>query len=368
MTILIVGAGLSGCVLAREYAGLGKKVIVLEKRNHLAGNCFDYRNEHGILVSQYGPHIFHTNSDRVWDYVNRFCRWIPYTHRVSGTSGGKLFPVPINIETVNIVHDVSLKDGEEMRNYLTNKTVPCSEPKNSEDLALSRFGPTIYNAIIKEYTMKQWNRHPRDLDPSVVGRIPIRFGWEDKYFSDKYQALPEKGYTSFVEEILNHPNITVNLSTEYSPTQTTDFEKVFYTGPIDAFFKNSGLPPLEYRSLRFEEETLDTPKFQPTASVNYCSLDVPYTRITEYKHFYGMHQSEKTTIVKEYPSDVGEPYYPIMNDRNRSLYEEYKRLASDTMVNSKVYFVGRLANYKYFNMDEAILNALQIFDSLKEEP
>jgi len=363
MTILVVGAGLSGAVIARHYADCGEKVVVVEKRNHIAGNCYDFRNEAGILVSQYGPHIFHTKSDRVWDYVNRFCKWIPYIHRVAGTDGHKIFPVPINIETVNIIYDVSLTSGDEMRTFLADKVVPCSDPKNSEELALSRFGPEIYKTIIKDYTMKQWNRSPTDLDPAVVARIPIRYSWEDQYFTDKFQALPENGYTAFVTEILAHENIDVHMSTEFTKDLCAEYEKVFYTGPIDAYFKDSGLPSLEYRSLRFETETLDIPQYQQAASINYCTTLVPYTRITEYKHFYGLDQSSKTTIVREYPSDVGEPYYPVVNQKNKDLYEQYRSLAFAEEKNN-IFFVGRLANYKYFNMDEAILNALQLLEMI----
>ena len=368
MTILVVGAGLSGSVIARHYADCGEKVVVLEKRNHIAGNCYDYRNEAGILVSQYGPHIFHTKSDRIWDYVNRFCKWIPYIHRVAGTDGTKTFPVPINIETVNTIYGVELKDGDEMKEFLADKIIPCADPKNSEELSLARFGTEIYETIIKGYTQKQWNRSPTDLDPAVVARIPIRFSWEDQYFTDKFQALPENGYTAFVAEILAHENIDVRLSTSFTESMIAEYEKIFYTGPIDAYFKDSGLPALEYRSLRFENKTFDLMQFQETASVNYCSASVPYTRITEYKHFYGMDQSPKTTIVMEYPSDYlpaagGEPYYPVVNQKNKELYEQYQKLAFSEEKNN-VYFVGRLANYKYFNMDEAIMNALSLLEMI----
>jgi UDP-galactopyranose mutase len=364
MTILIVGAGLSGCVIARHYAEWGEKVIIVEKRDHIAGNCYDFRNEAGILVSKYGPHIFHTQSQRVWDYVRRFANWIPYIHRVVGTDGKKTFPVPINLETVNTIYGTCLKTGDEMRNFLADKVIPCDNPANSEELALSRFGPEIYQSVIKEYTMKQWNRDPCDLDAAVVARIPIRYGSADQYFTDKFQAIPENGYTAFVKAILTYPGIEVRLSTEF----TRDFEpyaRVFYTGPIDAYFKNSGLPPLEYRSLRFETETLPIHQFQAAAQVNYCSLDVPYTRITEYKHFYGMTQSlNKTTIVKEYPADEGEPYYPVVNPKNQALYEQYRFLAEKEEKEKEIFFVGRLANYKYFNMDQAILNALELLDRI----
>ena len=360
MTILIVGAGLSGCVLAERYASIGKKVLVVEKRYHIAGNCYDYRDTNGILMNKYGAHIFHTKSEKVWTYVNQFAEWIPWHHKVYGTYKGKVFPVPINITTVNTLYDTNLQTADEMRAFLELKQVANQSPQNSEELGLARFGKDIYEKVLEGYTMKQWNKSPRELDASVLSRIPIRYSFEEGYFDDPYQALPKGGYTAFCAAILDHPNITVKLNTGFQKEEG-DYEKIFYTGPIDAYFQEVGLPKLEYRSLRFEIEQLSIPYFQENSVINYTDKEVPYTRIIEYKHFLNQ-QTPTTTIVKEYSSDVGEPYYPIPNPENQALYEKYRKLASQE---KNIYFVGRLANYKYFNMDDAILNALELFDSLQ---
>jgi len=363
MTILIVGAGLSGCVLAEKYASLGKEVVIIEKRSHIAGNCYDYIDENGILINLYGPHFFHTNSERVWEYINQFSKWVEYRHRVLGRYKDKVFPIPINIKTVNALYDTTIKTGEEMKEFLKTKQVDYNEVTNSEELGLSRFGQELFTIIIKGYTEKQWNKHPRELDPSVVGRIPIRYSEEDGYFSDKYQVLPEKGYTEFCRQMLNHPTITVQTDTDFVKEDLSTYEKVFFTGRIDQYFKEAGLEELEYRSLRFEKESLPIEYFQETSQVNYTDVEVPFTRIVEYKHLLNQ-KSKNTTIVKEYPSDEGEPYYPVPSPRNTTLYELYKSLAKKEEEKG-VYFVGRLANYKYFNMDEAILNALELFKSLE---
>ena len=363
MAILIVGAGLSGCVLAERYAKLGKDIVVIEKRDHIAGNCYDYVDENGILVNLYGPHFFHTNSEQVWDYINKFSNWVEYRHRVLGRYKDKVFPVPINLKTVNALYDTDLKTGEEMKEFLKAKQVDIKEVNNSEELGLSRFGPDLFNVIIKGYTEKQWNKHPRELDPSVVGRIPIRYSDEDGYFSDTYQVLPEKGYTEFCKKMLNHPNIRVHTSTDFTKDDVSKYEKVFFTGRIDLYFKDIGLEELEYRSLRFEKESVAVEYFQETSQVNYTDIEVPFTRIVEYKHLLNQ-KSTNTTIIKEYPSEEGEPYYPVPSPRNMALYEHYKDLAKKEEEKG-VYFVGRLANYKYFNMDQAILNALELFDVLE---
>ena len=329
MAILIVGAGLSGCVLAERYASIGKKVLVIEKRDHIAGNCYDYKDTNGILMNKYG------------------------------TYKGKVFPVPINITTVNSLYDTNLQTADEMRTFLESKQVPTQSPQNSEELGLARFGRDIYEKVLEGYTMKQWNKSPRELDASVLSRIPIRYSFEEGYFDDPHQALPEGGYTAFCAAMLDHPNITVNLNTDFQKGDA-DYEKIFYTGPIDAYFQEVGLPKLEYRSLRFEIEQLSMPYFQANSVINYTDKEVPYTRIIEYKHFLNQ-QVPTTTIVKEYSSDVGEPYYPIPNPENQALYERYRQLA---IQEKNIYFVGRLAKYKYFNMDDAILNALELFESI----
>jgi UDP-galactopyranose mutase len=365
MTILIIGAGLSGCVLAERYASLGKKVVILEKRSHIAGNCYDYRDSNGILISKYGPHLFHTDSEVVWSYVQKFSKWIDWKHKCYAYHGGAYFPIPMNIKTVNDVYGLNLQTGEEMEEFLKSKRVHFDTIETSEQLGLNRFGKELYEKFIEGYTTKQWNRPPSELDSSVVARIPIRYSFEEAYFSNKYQALPEKGYTEFCMAIIANSLIDVKLSHEFEPIDTSKYEKVFYTGPIDAYFSTVGLPKLQYRSLRFEIEDHAVKFYQANSIVNYPDTAVPYTRITEYKHFLNQ-ESERTTIVKEYPSDEGEPYYPIPDPRNRALYEQYRTLAEKEEKENNVFFVGRLANYKYFNMDDAILNALELFEKLEE--
>lgn len=356
MTILIVGAGLSGCVLAERYASIGKKVLVIEKRNHIAGNCYDYVDENGILICKYGAHIFHTNSEKVWNYINKFCKWIEWKHKVYGTYKNKYFPIPINLTTIEIITEQKFENEDDIKNYI-NSTNTNNIPITSEDVGITRFGKQIYESVIEGYTLKQWEKHPRELDASVVSRIPIYYNRQEGYFTDKYQALPEKGYTEFCKNMLLNSNIEIKLNTEFTGGE---YEKIFYTGPIDQYFSNYGLPKLEYRSLRFEKENLNIEYFQQNSVINYTSKDIPYTRIIEYKHFLNQ-IAPTTTIVKEYPSAEGEPYYPVPNKQNLELFEKYKKLASEE---KNVYFVGRLANYKYFNMDEAILNALNMFESL----
>jgi UDP-galactopyranose mutase len=363
MKVLIVGAGLSGCVLAERFARKGHDVKVVEKRNHIAGNCYDYIDDNGILIGKYGPHLFHTNSDKVWNYIQQFCEWIPWRHKVYGRYKEKFFPIPINLTTVNTLYGTSLKSGDEMKEFLKLKQKQYTSIQNSEEYSLANFGEELYRAVIHGYTKKQWEKDPSELDPSVVARIPIRYSKEEGYFDDVYQALPEKGYTYFCHAMLAHPNIEVQLNYSYKKDENEKYDLVFFTGPIDAYFQEYNYEKLEYRSLRFEKETVDTEFFQENSQVNYTDESVPYTRIIEYKHL--LHQkSERTTIVKEYPCKDGEPYYPVPTEKNKNLYEKYRELAFEEEKKG-VYFVGRLANYKYFNMDQAILNALTLFESLQ---
>jgi UDP-galactopyranose mutase len=357
--ILVIGAGLSGATVARELAEKGYKITLIEKRDHIAGNCYDYINHVGILMNKYGAHLFHTSSERVWSYVQKFSEWIPWKHKVSGNINGVYFPIPVNIDTVNILCGTEIKSEEEMKEWLSKNTIQCENPKNSEDVGLARVGPDLYEKIFKGYTFKQWDKFPSELSPSVLERIPIRTNWDPYYFSDKYQALPAKGYTAMVSAMLDHPNITVSLKTEYTKDMNSRYNTIFYTGPIDAYFSEAGYDKLEYRSIRFEEETLDIELFQLLGAVNYPSLDEDFTRIIEYKHFLNQEIPGKTTIVKEYSTAEGEPYYPVPTERNQILYKKYQDL---TLNEKNVVFVGRLANYKYYNMDAAILAALEAVD------
>lgn len=363
--ILIIGAGISGATLAERYASIGKKVVVLEKRGHIAGNCYDEYDENGILVSKYGAHLFHTNDAGVWEYVQRFAEWYPWEHKVIARVDNKTVPIPVNINTVNILFGENISTEDEMKAWLDKNRIPFDKPKNGEEAVMNRVGPVLYEKMFKHYTKKQWDKYPEELNASVLERIPVRYNHDGRYFSDTYQALPKGGYTKVFENMLNHPNITVMLNTDYFDVkdQFEGFEKLFYTGPIDRFFEfqDEMMEKLEYRSINFVTEHLDQEFFQENSVVNYPGQEVDYTRIIEYKHF-GNQQSPKTSIVKEYTVDTGEPYYPVPNERNQQIYEKYKEKA-DLLQN--VYFVGRLANYKYFNMDQAFRNALDLFNSLE---
>ena len=365
--ILIIGAGISGSVLAERYASIGKKVLIIEKRNHIAGNCYDYRDENGILVSKYGAHLFHTKDEEVWKYVNQFSDWYPWEHKVVARVGDKTVPIPVNITTVNTLFNTHITNQEEMKTWLEEHRSPIAKPSNGEEAVLSRVGPILYEKMFRHYTKKQWDKYPSELDASVLDRIPVRTNYDDRYFSDTYQALPKGGYTQLFEKILNHPNIEVLLETDYFDVKDeySNYEKLFYTGPVDRFFefKHSLLEKLEYRSINFVSETIDTEFFQENSVVNYPGTEVDFTRIVEYKHF-GNQKSDKTTIVKEFTVDEGEPYYPVPNPRNQEIYARYKAEADKL---TDVYFVGRLANYKYFNMDQAFKNALDLFDQLEKE-
>lgn len=366
MDVVVVGAGLSGATIAEHMARVcNRKVLVIDKRDHIAGNCYDYiDSQTGIRVGKYGIHMFHTNNERVWAYVQRFGRWKRWDHKVLSSVDGQFVPVPVNMNTVNSLCNETLRTEDDMRAWLQRVQVPCEDPKTSEDVALARVGPTLYSKLFRPYTLKQWNRDPSELDASVLARIPIRTNVDDRYFDDRYQALPVDGYTSIVEKMLDHPNITVRLSTDWMDVRDTmTWNMLVFTGPIDQYFHSSGLPKLEYRSLDFQWEVHETSGFyQPASQVNYPDPSVPYTRIVEYKHLLNQ-PSRYTIITKETSSDVGEPYYPVPNARNQELYAQYKTLA-DQMREKNVHFLGRLASYKYFNMDQAIAAAMESFDLL----
>lgn len=363
--ILIIGCGLSGIVIAERFANdLGKKVLIIDKRDHIGGNIYDYVDEDtNILMNKYGAHLFHTNNERVWEYINRFSKWVRYDHKVFGNVDNKLINIPVNITTVNELCNEHISSIEQMNEWLKKNQIQYDNIDNSEKMGKSRVGEILYEKIFKNYTFKQWNKYPEELDPSVLARIPIRNNFDVRYFDDKYQVLPEKGYTKFIEKILTNDNIDVKLNTNYfefiKEHPISEFETVIYTGPIDQYYENKGLEKLEYRSIDFIIEKHKNMNYYQTSSiVNYPELNVPYTRIVEYKHFLNQ-QSKDTVIVKEITNDIGEPYYPVPNKKNLDLYEKYK---SFTLQENKIHFLGRLANYKYFNMDSAILNSLEYFD------
>ena len=359
--ILIVGAGLSGAVLAERFASQSnKKVLIIDKREHIGGNCYDFIDENGILINKYGAHLFHTNCENVWEYIQKFSEWQRWDHRVLGSIEAKLINIPVNINTVNALCGTNIKDEKEMNQWLETVQIKYDKIINSEEIAKSRVGEELYKKIFRDYTFKQWNKYPEELDPSVLSRIPVHNNFDDRYFDDRYQALPQYGYTKFVENILTHPNITVRTRTDYFKIKgIIDFNLLIFTGHIDSYFEKSGLGKLEYRSIEFIEERYKFMNFfQSNSVINYLECNVPFTRIVEYKHFLNQ-QSPHTTIVKEITKDSGEPYYPVPDKKNFSLYEKYKELAA---LEKNVQFIGRLASYKYFNMDQAIKNSLEFYD------
>ena len=363
---IIVGCGLSGAVLAERIANkFKKKVLIIDKRNHIGGNCYDYIDkETNIRVNKYGAHLFHTNDKDVWEYINKFDKWERWEHKVLSYVDNKFVSMPVNITTINELCNQNLENGEDVKVWLNENQVKYENIQNSEEMAKSRIGNELYEKMVKEYTYKQWNKYPNELDKSVLERIPIRPNFDTRYFNDKYQALPKYGYTHFFERLLDNPLIEVRLETDFFKfREENDLSnvKIIYTGPIDSYYSNLGLPKLEYRSIDFKYEVHKNMNYyQPNSVVNYPEKEYPYTRIVEYKHFLNQ-KSKDTIIVSETTNDKGEPYYPIPNKENMELYEKYKEMAEKE---ENVYFVGRLANYKYFNMDQAIKNSLLLFKNI----
>jgi UDP-galactopyranose mutase len=350
---LVVGAGLAGGVLAERLAhGMGKRVLIIDKRDHIAGNTFDYHNEAGILIHKYGPHIFHTNSAEVMQYLSKFTQWRNYEHRVLASVDGKLVPIPINLTTIEQLYGLKL-DSTSMQAFLAARAETNRTIRTSEDIVLSRVGRELYEKFFRNYTRKQWGLDPSELDSSVAGRIPVRFDRDDRYFTDTFQAMPLEGFTRMFERMLDSDNITIKTSVEFADiARTYPGTKTIYTGPVDEYF-GFRYGPLPYRSLEFKHETYDQDRFQPAAVVNYPN-DHEYTRVTEFKYLTGQ-QSRKTSVVYEYPRAEGDPYYPIPRPENAALYARYKELADRR---ADVHFVGRLATYKYYNMDQVVAQAL----------
>jgi UDP-galactopyranose mutase len=361
--VLVVGAGFAGSVVAERLAAAGRRVLVIDRRPHIGGNAYDEIDAAGVLVHRYGPHIFHTNGDRIVEYLSRFTDWRPYEHRVLASVRNQLVPIPINRTTVNRLFGTRLRTEAQVASWYAKRTEQPSIIRTSEDVALSRVGRELYELFFRGYTRKQWGLDPADLDASVLARIPSRTNTDDRYFTDRFQAMPAEGYTRMFERILDHPRIDVRVGVDHADLRGAhEFELVVYTGPIDAYFGRR-FGPLPYRSLRFEFESREGPLVQPVGTINFPAEDVPFTRITEFRHLTGQ-VHDRTTLVREYPEAEGDPYYPIPRRANAELYERYRGLAD---VEPNVRFVGRLATYRYYNMDQVVAQALSAADAMVEE-
>jgi UDP-galactopyranose mutase len=353
---LIVGAGFAGSVLAERLASqLDKRVLIVDKRPHIAGNMYDHYDDAGILVHKYGPHIFHTNARDVFEYLSRFTSWRPYEHRVLASVDGQLVPIPINLDTVNRLYGLALS-GPELTAFFAARAEPLGRARTSEDVVVGKVGRELYEKFFRGYTRKQWGLDPSELDAAVTARVPTRTNRDDRYFTDTYQAMPRHGYTRLFERLLSHPNISVMLNTDFHTIDgLIPYRELIYSGPIDAFFEYR-YGRLPYRSLEFQFETLDRPVAQPVGTVNYPNEHL-YTRTTEFKYLTGQ-EHPKTSVVYEIPRAEGDPYYPVPRPENAALYRRYKALAENT---PGVHFVGRLATYQYYNMDQVVAQALKTF-------
>jgi UDP-galactopyranose mutase len=352
--VLVVGAGYAGSVVAERLASAGRRVEVVEKRPHVGGNAYDEYDEHGVLIHRYGPHIFHTNSRRVVEYLSNFTQWRPYEHRALAHVDGKLLPIPINLDTVNGFYGLDLRE-EEAGAFVERIREPRSPVLTSEDVVLNAVGRDLYEKFFKNYTRKHWGLDPSQLSAGVAARVPVRTDRDDRYWTDDFQALPQRGYTKMFEAMLDHPNISVELGVDFREIRDSiQTAHVVYTGPVDAYF-DYRFGRLPYRSLRFEHVHLPgKPRYQRVATINYPN-EHHYIRVTEFKHL--THQEHTgTSIVREYPRSEGDPYYPVPRPENQALYKRYRYLAARE---KDVTFVGRLAQYRYYNMDQVVGAALK---------
>jgi UDP-galactopyranose mutase len=362
--VLVVGGGFAGSVIAERFArGSNQKVLLIDRRPHIGGNAYDRYDAAGILMHQYGPHIFHTNSAEIFQYLSRFTEWRPYEHRVLASVDGKLVPMPINRTTLNALYGLDLKSDEQAEAFLKSRAEPVEVIKTSKDVVVSAVGRELYETFFQGYTRKQWGMDPSELDKSVTSRVPTRTNTDDRYFLDSFQAMPLNGFTRMFENMLDHPNIDIQTGVEFEDVRhEVPFDRLVFTGPIDEYFdfRHGELP---YRSLRFQHESLDQEWFQQVAVVNYPDEATPYTRITEYKHLTGQ-THRKTSITYEYPAAEGDPYYPIPRPENQALFKKYEALAEQ---HPEVTFVGRLATYRYYNMDQVTGQALATWRKLQQQ-
>ena len=363
LDVLVVGAGFAGSVVAERLASAGRRVHVIDRRSHIAGNAYDENDAQGILIHRYGPHIFHTNSDEVFAYLSRFTDWRPYEHRVLASVDGKLLPIPINLDTVNRLYGFHL-DEEGLKAYFETVREARETIRTSEDVIVNTVGWDLYRKFYQGYTRKQWGLDPSELFASVASRVPVRTNRDDRYFTDTHQAMPKDGYTPMFARILDHPNISIELGRDFQEIRPKARARhIVYTGPVDEYFDHC-FGKLPYRSLRFEHEQLPgVEKFQPVGTVNFPN-DHAYTRITEFRHLTGQ-TAPGTSIVREYPQAQGDPYYPIPRPENDALFKKYQALAQQER---DVTFVGRLAQYRYYNMDQVVGAALSIARKILGHP
>ncbi|OUM71024.1 UDP-galactopyranose mutase [Pseudomonas caspiana] len=360
---LIVGAGFAGSVIAERLAeGLGKHVLLIDRREHIGGNAYDHPDAAGVMVHRYGPHIFHTNAQRIVDYLSRFTEWRPYEHRVLARVDEHLLPIPINLTTLNTLYGRSM-DEHEAEVFLAERAEPVTDIRTSEDVVINQIGRELYEKFFRGYTRKQWGLDPSELDKSVTSRIPTRTNEDDRYFTDTFQMMPLHGYTQMFENMLDHPRIDLLLATDFAAVrERVHYKQLIYCGPVDEYF-DFCFGRLPYRCLQFRHETLQTGQFQSVAVVNYPDERVPYTRITEYKHLTGQ-THPLTSISYEFPCAEGDPYYPIPRPENAELYKRYSALADDT---PGVTFLGRLGTYKYYNMDQVVGQALALYQRIEQQ-
>lgn len=360
---LIVGGGFAGSVLAERLASqLDQKVLIIDRRSHIGGNAYDCLDDAGVMIHRYGPHIFHTNAQRVVDYLSQFTEWRPYEHRVLAQVDGKLVPIPINLTTINTLYGLNL-DSAGAAEFLAARATPSATISSSRDVVVSAVGEELYQKFFEGYTRKQWGVDASQLDKAVTSRVPTRTDSDDRYFQDKFQCMPLHGYTRMFEKMIDHPNITFMPSTGYAQVkEKLDYGHLIYCGPVDEYF-GFCYGKLPYRSLRFEHSTLDQEELQQVAVVNYPAPEVPFTRITEYKHLTGQ-KHPKTSITREFPTAEGDPYYPIPAAENAALYKRYEELAERT---EGVTFTGRLGTYRYYNMDQVVAQSLTLFSKIAQE-
>lgn len=359
---VVVGAGLAGLTVAERIASeMNEKVLVVEKRGHIGGNVYDSYNEDGILIHNYGPHIFHTNDKTVYDYLSKFTKWNDFWHRVLTYVDGNLIPMPITVETINKLYNMNLSC-DEVEEFIKKKAVPMDEIKTSRDVALSKVGEEIYQKFFENYTKKQWGIDPAEIDTSVISRIPIRYNRDTRYFADKYQGMPKHGYTKMCENMIANKNIQVMLNADFMEVKDQiTYDTLIFTGQTDEYY-NYKYGKLSYRSIDFVFETFDKERYQEAPVVNYPN-DYDFTRITEFKQLTWQENSKKTTILKEFPCSDGEPYYPFPTKECKAQFAKYQE---DMDKETNVYFLGRLAQYRYYNMDAVVAQALHLFDQIRK--